>query len=85
MARKRAIQAAEAHLWLEVLLAYAFGSSPSQQAARLNLLSIAHDATAYPDDIPDVRLAQLLLAWAEQHVSAEDWRRLQARVRKRRF
>lgn len=85
MARTRAIQAAEAHLWLEVLLAYAFGTSPVQRAARLDLLGVAHDATAYPDDIPSGRLAQLLLAWAEQYVSAEDWRRLQARIRKRRF
>lgn len=84
MARTRAIQAAEAHLWLEVLLTYAFGPAPVQQAARLDLLGIAHDATAYPDDIPHWRLAQLLLAWAERYVEAGDWQRLQARIRQRR-
>ena len=49
-----------------------------------DLLGIAHDATAYPDDIPGWRLAELLLRWAEQYVSGEDWKRLQARVRKQR-
>lgn len=38
MARTRTIKAAEARLWLEVLLTYAFGTSPAQQAARLDLL-----------------------------------------------
>lgn len=84
MARTRAIQAAEAPLWLEVLLTYAFGPAPAQQAARLDLLGVAHDATAYPDDIPDSRLAELLLRWANQYVPAEDWQRLQARIRQRR-
>lgn len=84
MARKRAIQAAEAHLWLEVLLAYAFGTAPVQRAARLDLLGVAHDATAYPNDIPDGRLAELLLAWSERYVDAGDWQRLQARIRQRR-
>ncbi|MEE3269296.1 MAG: hypothetical protein VX229_10815, partial [Pseudomonadota bacterium] len=84
MARTRAIQAAEARLWLEVLLAHAFGSLHAQKQAQLDLLGVAHDATAYPDDIPDERLAELLLAWSEKHVSAERWRTLQARVRKRR-
>lgn len=84
MARTRAIQAAEARLWLEVLLAHAFGSMHARKAAQLDLLGIAHDATAYPDDIPDSRLAELLLAWSEKHVSADKWRTLQARVRKRR-
>ena len=84
MARTRAIQAAEAHLWLEVLLAYAFGPAPTEQAARLDLLGVAHDATAYPDDIPDDRLAQRLLAWAERYVGAGDWQRLQAKIRQRR-
>lgn len=84
MARVRAIQAAEAPLWLEVLLTYAFGPAPAEQAARLDLLGVAHDATAYPDDIPDSRLAELLLAWAERYVGGEDWQRLQAKIRKRR-
>ncbi|WP_030074900.1 hypothetical protein [Halomonas alkaliantarctica] len=84
MARVRAIQAAEASLWLEVLLTYAFGPAPAQQAAQLDLVGIAHDATAYPDDIPNGRLAQLLLAWAERYVEAGDWQRLQARIRQRR-
>jgi hypothetical protein len=47
-------------------------------------VGIAHDTTAYPDDIPDWRLAELLLRWAEQYVPSEDWKRLQGRVRKRR-
>ncbi|WP_311066106.1 hypothetical protein [Halomonas sp. DWK9] len=84
MARVRAIQAAEAPLWLEVLLTYAFGPAPAEQAARLDLLGVAHDATAYPDDIPSDRLADLLLAWAERYVSGEDWQRLQAKIRQRR-
>lgn len=84
MPRPRAIKAAEAPLWLAVLLGYSFGDKGAQQAARLDLVGIAHDATAYPDDIPGWRLAELLLRWAELYVSAEDWRRLQARVRKQR-
>lgn len=84
MARTRAIQVAEAHLWLEVLLTYAFGSEPAQRAAQLDLLGVAYDATAYPNDIPDARLAELLLAWAERYVGAGDWHRLQAKIRQRR-
>jgi|TARA_R110000751_G_C13784414_1_gene481351 hypothetical protein len=84
MARPRALQAAEAPLWLAVLLDYSFSDKSAQRAARLDLLVIAHDATACPDDIPHWRLAELLLRWSEQYVPPEDWRRLQARVRKRR-
>lgn len=84
MPRPRNIQAAEARLWLEVLLAHAFGNFHAHKQAQLDLLGIAHDATAYPDDIPEARLAELLLAWSEKHVSAERWRTLQGRVRKRR-
>lgn len=84
MPRKRVMQAAEAHLWLEVLLTYAFSDKSVQRAARLDLVGIAHDATAYPDDIPGWRLAQLLLGWSDKYVPANDWQRLQARVRKRR-
>ena len=84
MPRSRAIQTAEANLWLEVLLAYAFDPRRAQRAARLDLLGVAYDATAYPDDIPARRLAELLLAWSERHVPGEDWQRLQALVRKRR-
>lgn len=84
MARTRFIQAAEAHLWLEVLLAYAFGPAPAQQAAQLELLRVVYNATASPDDIPNSRLAELLLAWAEHYVGAKDWQRLQARIRQRR-
>lgn len=81
MVRTRAIQAAESALWLEVLLTYAFGPAPAEQ---LDLLGVAHDATAYPDDIPDGRLADLLLAWSERYVGGEDWQRLQAKIRQRR-
>lgn len=84
MARPRALQAAEASLWLAVLLDYSFSDKNAQRAARLDLLGVAHDATAYPDDISHWRLAELLLRWAEQYVPAEDWKRLQARVRKQR-
>ncbi|MBE0465497.1 hypothetical protein [Halomonas colorata] len=84
MPRSRSIQAAEAPLWLAVLLDYSFSYKNAQRTARLDLLGITHDATAYPDDIPHWRLAELLLRWADQYVPAEDWRRLQARVRKKR-
>lgn len=85
MPRPRALQAAETSLWLSVLLDYSFSDQTSaQRSARLDLLGIAHDATAYPNDIPGWRLAELLLSWSEQYVSAEDWKRLQARVRKQR-
>ena len=84
MPRPRALQADEASLWLAVLLDYSFSDKNAQRAARLDLLGIAHDATAYPDDIPGWRLAELLLRWAEQYVPGEDWKRLQARVRKQR-
>lgn len=84
MARPRALQAAEASLWLAVLLDYSFSDKSAQRAARIDLVGIAHDATAYPDDLPGWRLAELLLRWAEQYIGVEDWKRLQARVRKRR-
>ncbi|MGP8288520.1 hypothetical protein ACT3XE_18920 [Halomonas sp. AOP7-C1-8] len=84
MARPRALQAAEAPLWLAVLLDYSFSDKNAQRAARLDLVGVAHDVTAYPNDIPNCRLAELLLRWAEQYVPAEDWKRLQARTRKRR-
>ena len=84
MSRPRALQAAEAPLWLAVLLDYSFGDKNAHRAARLDLVGIAHDATVYPDDIPSWRLAELLLRWAKQYVPGEDWKRLQARVRKRR-
>ena len=67
-----------------MLLDYSFSDKNAQRAARLDLLGIAHDATAYPDDIPGWRLAELLLRWAEQYVPARDWQRLQARLRQRR-
>ena len=84
MPRPRALQADEASLWLAVLLDYSFSDKNAQRAARLDLLGIAHDATAYPDDIPGWRLAELLLRWAEQYVPVGDWQRLQARLRQRR-
>ena len=80
MPRPRAIQDAEAPLWLAVLLDYSFSEKSAQRSARLDLLGIAHDATAYPDDIPHWRLAELLLRWAEQNVPVGDWQRLQARL-----
>ncbi|WP_417667146.1 hypothetical protein [Pseudidiomarina sp.] len=84
MPRPRAIQTAEAPLWLAVLLDYSFSDKSAQRAAQLDLVGIAHDAAAYPDDIPHWRLAELLLAWAGRYVSARDWQRLQAKIRQRR-
>jgi hypothetical protein len=87
MPRKRAIEATEAPLWLGVLLDHAFGENVSQavsRAARLDLLAIAHDVTAYPDDIPPVRASVLMLEFSEQWLDADDWQRLQARLRQRR-
>lgn len=84
MPRPRSIQAAEASIWLAVLLDYAFIQKSAQRAVLLDLVGIAHDATAYPEDIPGWRLAELLLRWSSDAVPAADWRRLQARVRKRR-
>lgn len=84
MPRKRAIQAAEASIWLPALLDHCFSENVAQKSSKLDLLNIAYDATAYPDDIPVQRLAELLLLWAEKYVNAEDWQRLQSRVRKRR-
>ena len=84
MPRPRAIQAAEAPLWLAVLLDYSFSDKSAQRSARLDLLGVARDSTAYPDDIPEARLSALLLVWSEKYVPAEEWRTLQARVRKRR-
>lgn len=48
------------------------------------LLSLAGDLTAYPEDYSDQRRAELLLTWSERWVQADDWSRLTARVRKRR-
>lgn len=84
MARTRAIQAAEARLWLEVLLTYAFGSTSVQREAKLDILDIAHDAISLSNDIPPPILAGLLLHWADQYVPNEDWQRLQSKIRKRR-
>lgn len=84
MPRPRSIKADEAPLWLAVLLDYGFSEQNAQRPALLDLLGIAHDATAYPDDIPNWRVAQLLLSWADAHVSPADWQRLQARLRQRR-
>ncbi|CDG51684.1 conserved hypothetical protein [Halomonas sp. A3H3] len=84
MPRPRAVQASEVPLWLPMLLDYSLNDKSAQRAPRLDLLGIAHGATAYPDDIPGWRLAELLLRLAEQYVSAEDWQRLQSRIRKRR-
>ena len=49
-----------------------------------DLLAIASDLTQYPNDYSDTRRAELLLAWAERWIQADDWQRLQGRVRKRR-
>lgn len=56
----------------------------SARMGRSELLAIAGDITDYPDDYPPSRAAELLLMWADRWVVAEDWRRLQGRVRKRR-
>lgn len=85
MPRRRSMQTAEAPLWLAVLLHYSFSDKSVQKPARLELLSIAHDATAYPDDLPNAKLAELLLGWSEKNISISNWRTFQARVRKRRM
>jgi len=51
---------------------------------KTQLLALAGDLTAYPEDYSDQRQAELLLAWAERWIQPEDWGRLAARVRKRR-
>lgn len=51
---------------------------------KTQLLALAGDLTAYPEEYSDQRRAELMLAWAERWVQAEDWSRLAARVRKRR-
>ena len=84
MARPRSIQADEALQWLLVLLSYAYTENAAQRPALLDLWRIGYEATAYPDNISDWRLAELLLRWSEQYVPQEDWQRLQGRVRKRR-
>lgn len=84
MPRRRSISHADAGEWLAVLLDHSFTAKRVTAPARLDLLGIAHDATAYPDEIPPAKLAELLLIWSEQHVEPTSWRRLQARMRKRR-
>lgn len=84
MPRKRSISSADAPEWLAATLDYIFSGKTSERAAQLDLLHIAHDATAYPHDLPASRLAELLLIWSEKHVDADDWQRLQSRMRKRR-
>lgn len=84
MSRPRSMQTAEAPSWLAVFLHYSFSDKNVQKSARLELLSIAHDAISYPDDMPNTKLAELLLRWSEKNISASSWRTFQARVRKRR-
>jgi hypothetical protein len=89
MARKRSISPYEAHIWLGVLLDAAFDQtsrtlSLSSRDGQTQLLALAGDLTAYPDDYSAQRQAELLLAWAERWIQPEDWGRLAARVRKRR-
>ncbi|MEQ5770046.1 hypothetical protein NFH98_20965 [Halomonas sp. H33-56] len=48
------------------------------------LLALAGDFTAYPEDYTDRRRAELLLAWVDRWMQPEDWSRLSSRVRKRR-
>lgn len=48
------------------------------------LLALASDFTAYPEDYSGTRRAELLLAWVERWIQPQDWTRLHARVRKRR-
>lgn len=51
---------------------------------KTQLLALAGDLTAYPDDYTSQREAELLLAWSERWIQPDDWGRLAARVRKRR-
>lgn len=60
------------------------GHSWQARHGKADLLAIASDLTQYPHDYSDTRRAELLLAWAERWIQADDWQRLQGRVRKRR-
>lgn len=60
------------------------GHSWQARHGQSDLLAIASDLTQYPHDYSETRRAELLLAWAERWVQADDWQRLQGRVRKRR-
>lgn len=51
---------------------------------KTQLLALADDLTAHPEEYGDQRQAELLLDWVERWVQPKDWARLQARVRKRR-
>lgn len=56
----------------------------SARIGRSELLAIARDIIDYPDEYPPSRATELLLLWVNRWVSPDDWRRLSARVRKRR-
>lgn len=56
----------------------------SVREAQSSLLAIARDLIDYPDDYPPSRAAEMLLAWSDRWLSADEWKRLQARLRKRR-
>lgn len=51
---------------------------------RQELLALASDFTTYPEDYNASRRAEMLLRWANLWLQADDWNRLQAKVRKRR-
>lgn len=84
MPRPRAIQEAEAQPWLAVLLDYALSEKGVQMNAQLEMLDLAKVRTTDHEAMPDWLLASLLLKWSGRYVPADDWQRLQARVRKRR-
>lgn len=67
--------------------AKANGLDVRKQTARdglTQLLALASDFIAYPEDYTGKRQAELLLIWAERWLQPDDWSRLQARMRKRR-
>lgn len=57
----------------------------TSRSALSDLLTIARDGIDYPEDFPPKRTAELLLAWTYRWLTPADWKRLQARARKRRF
>jgi len=61
------------------------GGGWSARLGRAELLALASDFTNYPEDYPPRRQADMLLAWAERWVDAAAWKRLQGRIRQRRF
>lgn len=72
----RTIQAAEAQAWLSAFFNYAFLNSELELDALLEILWIGYKAAHHPTDMPNWRVAQLLLDWSLRHVDTENWRQV---------